>query len=94
MITKYCLLNMILNKDDKKCIICKENNKYSLKDEKERIFPISNENCLTTIYDYKNIDLSFEISLIKRKFNNIRINLLDEDYSKTVYLINKFKGLL
>ena len=94
MITKYCLLNMLLNKDDKKCVVCKKNNKYSLKDEKDRIYPIYNENCLTTIYDYKNIDLSSNMFLIKNKFNNIRINLLDENYSKTIHLINEFKGLL
>ena len=94
MITKYCMLNTILNSDDKKCSLCRENNKYSLKDEKNRIYPIYSENCLTTIYDYKNIDLSSDISLIKNKFNNIRINLLDEDYNKSIDIINKFKRLI
>lgn len=90
MITKYCMLNMILNNDDKKCGLCKEN-EYSIKDEKGRIYPVRHENCLTVIYDFKNIDLSSELYKIRKKFNNIRLDFLDENYDEVDNIIKRYK---
>ena len=92
MITKYCIMNMIINNDNKKCSLCM-NNKYSLIDQKELKYPISREGHLMVIFDSKNIDLSDKIDLIKSKFNNIRINLFDEDYDESLEIINKYRGL-
>ena len=90
MITKYCMLNMILNNDNKKCGLCKEN-EYSIKDEKGRIYPVRHENCLTVIYDFKNIDLSSELYKIRKKFNNIRLDFLDENYDEVDNIIKRYK---
>jgi len=91
MITKYCVVNMLLNKDSKKCVLCK-NNKYSLIDDKERIYPLSHQNHFTTIYDYKNINLFSKIKNLKGKINNIRINLFDEDYENVIKIIRECRS--
>lgn len=91
MITKYCILNMLINKDNKKCNICKDDN-YSLMDERGRIYNIKNENCINIIYDYKNIDLSDSLYKIRKKVNNIRLNFLDENQDQVIEIIKKFRG--
>lgn len=90
MISKYCMLNMLLNKDEKKCTICKKNN-YYLKDMKGKTYPISHEGHLMVIYDCKNIDLINKIGDIKDKINNFRINLFDENYQETKELIERIR---
>lgn len=91
MITKYCILNMLINKDNKKCNICKNDN-YSLMDEKGRIYSIKNENCINIIYDYKNVDLSDSLYKIRKKVNNIRLNFLDENQDQVIEIIKKIRG--
>ena len=68
------------------------NTKYTLVDRKGFKYPISHEGHLMVIYDNKNINLSDKMNIIKDKFNNIRINLLDEDYEESLRIINKFRG--
>ena len=92
MITKYCIMNMLINNSEKKCNLCMTN-KYTLIDQKGLKYPLSHEGHLMVIYDNKNIDLSGKMDLIKSKFNNIRINLFDENYDETIKLINKFRGI-
>ena len=91
MITKYCILNMLINKDNKKCNICKNDN-YSLMDEKGRIYSIKNENCINIIYDYKNVNLSDSLYKIRKKVNNIRLNFLDENQDQVIEIIKKIRG--
>ncbi|MDD6879136.1 MAG: DUF3656 domain-containing protein [bacterium] len=93
MISKYCMINMLLNNDNKKCNLCKKN-KYELIDDRGFSYPIKTEYCNMVIYDNKNIDLSNEIKKIKRKINNFRINLLDEDYNEALNIIMKFKEMI
>lgn len=88
MISKYCMLNMLLNNDNKKCFICKNNN-YYLKDEKNKIYPIRHEGHLMVIYDSKSIDLINKIPSLKDRINNFRINLFDEDYNEAKELIER-----
>ena len=91
MVTKYCIPNMIINKDNKSCNLCYKN-KYHLKDEFGNIYPILHDNHISTIFDSENINLYKDIELIKNKFNNIRINLFDENYDDVVNLIKKFRS--
>lgn len=93
MVTKYCMFNMILNSDNKKCNLCREN-KFEIIDDKNLKCPIKTENCNMIIYDNKNIDLSNNINLLKDKVNNFRISLFDEDYNESVKIINKYKDLI
>jgi len=93
MITKYCPVNMILNNDDLKCILCR-NNAYSLKDMQGRIYPMLHDKHLTTIFDHKVIDFSSNFNKLKGKINNFRIDLFDESYSKAKEIITKFKELI
>lgn len=92
MIMKYCPINMLINSDNNKCGLCKKNDNYSLEDELGNVYPLRHNNCVTTIYDSNNINLINKIDEIKNKVNNIRINLFDEDYNKTVELIRLFRG--
>ena len=91
MITKYCIMNMVINNDDKKCSLC-QTNKYTLVSQNNNKYPIGREGHLMVIYS-DNIDLSDKIDIIKEKVNNIRINLYDEDYNETINLINRFRRL-
>lgn len=91
MITKYCPLNMLINKDDRKCNLCMKNDRYSLQDEQNRIYPISHDGHLTIIYDHKNINLINEIDKIKEKVNNLRIDFLEESYEEALEIINRVR---
>lgn len=93
MITKYCIMNMVLNNDLKKCNLCFKN-KYSLVDDKGRVYPMLHDRHLTTIFDCKNINLFSDICRLRDKFNNFRIDLFDEDYIKTKELIEKCRQML
>ena len=84
MISKFKIADMDL----------KENTTYYLEDEKKRKHKVIKQSNLTTIYDSDNIDLIDELDVIKTKFNNIRIDFLDEDSSKIKNIINKVRGLL
>lgn len=81
MVMKHCPLNMLVN-NEKNCTICHGKDQYFLKDRNGKLYRIlSNpqENHLTHLFHYKNIDL---INSIKRLQNmgveNYRIELLDE----------------
>ena len=91
MITKYCPINMIILKGNKKCGLCKVN-KYSLKDGKGRIYPMLHQNCLTSIYDSKEINLLDKIPMLKKHINNFRIDLFDEGYDTATNIIKKVKA--
>ncbi len=91
MITKYCPVNMIILKGNKKCGLCKVN-KYALKDGKGRIYPMLHQNCLTSIYDSKEINLLDKIPMLKKHINNFRIDLFDEGYDTVTNIIRKVKA--
>ncbi len=81
MVMKHCPLNMLVNKE-KVCKVCREDNKYYLKDHNNklyRIIPEIAENHLTHLFHYKNIDLIDSIRAFQKLgIKNYRIELLEE----------------
>ena len=95
MITKYCPLNMLLNNDNKKCNLCLNQDKFALKDDQNRIYPLIHNKHLTHIMHYKNIDLINNISDYQDKgINCFRLELFDENEDEVVKLINKLRSYL
>lgn len=81
MVTKYCPINMLINKDNKNCNLC-DKNKYYIKDKDNNMYPLINEKHLTHIIDCKNYNLLDDIdNLIELGLTSFRIDLYDE--SKT-----------
>lgn len=95
MITKYCPLNMILNNDSKKCNLCLNKDKFYLKDEQNRLYPLLHSKHLTHVMHYKNIDLLNNIKEYTQKGINVfRLELFDEDNSQVEHLIKELKDVL
>lgn len=96
MITKYCPLNLNVNKD-KICKVCSNGHKYYLLDRFDKKYPIISDpdTHLTHILNYRYLDNYDKIDFYKQiGINNYRIELLDEDYELTCDLIRKLKDLL
>lgn len=92
MIMKYCPLNYILNSGKKKCNICKRNNKYYLQDKRDNLYPIINENNITHIFHYKNINIIKNIGeYINCGITNFRIELFDENKDEINKIIKLIK---
>ena len=95
MITKYCPLNMLLNNDDKKCNLCLKKDKFYLKDDNDRCYPLIHNKHITHVMHHKNIDLLDNINeYIDKGINCFRLELFDEDSKKVKELITKLKGAL
>ena len=78
MIMKYCLLNKLINKSNK-CNVCINKKSYKLKDRNCEYYNIINNNCITTLLHYKNINLIDNISKYQKLgITNFRIDLFDE----------------
>ena len=78
MIMKYCLLNKLINKSNK-CNVCINKKSYKLKDRNGEYYNIINNNCITTLLHYKNINLIDNISKYQKLgITNFRIDLFDE----------------
>lgn len=93
MITKYCPLNMLLNNNQKPCSLCKD--QYYLKDTNGRMFPIVQNNCLTTILNHKPLNDIDKINYYQNLgIKHFRIELFNENYEQTKELINKIKNKL
>jgi len=93
MIMKYCPLNTILNKD-KICSICKNNNKYYIKDRNNKFYRLENNRVThsTTILNCNKTNLISEIKNLKRMgITNYRIELLDESYEEAKEIIERVK---
>ena len=90
MIMKYCPLKLNLNH----CTLCKDNtNKYYLQDKTNNKYRILHNNCITSIMHYKNTDLINDINKYKElNIYNYRIDLLDEEESEIIDLINKVRN--
>lgn len=90
MLTKYCPLNLNVNKD-KVCHVCQDNHKYYLKDRNEKKYRIINDmqGHYTHIMHYKPIDKRANKEYYYQLgIKNYRLELLDEDYETTKMLIN------
>ena len=78
MIMKYCPINKLLNENNKTCNLCKQNN-YYLEDRNKEKYQLIHKNCLTTLMNYKNINLIKNIKKYQElNINNFRIDLLNE----------------
>ena len=56
MIMKYCPLNALINDGKKPCNLCKSSNEYSLKDRNGKKLRLINNNCITKLMDYQEIN--------------------------------------
>lgn len=93
MITKYCPINMLVNKDDKKCDLCHKNDAYFFKDQYGNLYPIINERHLTHIMHYKNINLISDIKKYKELgINHFRIELFDEKKKDIEKILKEIRG--
>ena len=92
MITKYCPMNMIINKNDKKCNLCYKNN-YYLKDSNNNIYPIITNNHIVHILDSNNYDI---LNNIKDYINNgicsFRIDLYNETKEDINRIVNSIRN--
>lgn len=82
MTTKYCPL-----KKYGECGKCK-NHTYQLDDE-TGVFPITNYNCLTKIYNGKVLNLLDEISILKNYSSRFRLSFTIESYEETKEILKK-----
>jgi len=93
MLMKYCPLNTIVNKD-KVCRVCKNNNKYYLKDRNNKLYRLENNNVThsTTILNCNKTDLIDSIPILKNiGVTNYRIELLDETKEETKKIIERVR---
>ena len=96
MLMKYCPLNTIIN-TDKICSVCKNWNKYYIKDRNNKFYRLENNNIThsTTILNCNKTDLINDISKLKKiGITNYRIELLDETYEEVKELIERVKRQL
>ena len=84
MVSKYNIADKTLTED----VI------YYLEDDKSRKYKTVKHNGITTIYDSDNIDLIKDINKIKKHFNNIRIDFLDEDEEQIIKVIKEVRKYL
>ena len=87
MVMKCCPLQNAFNG----CIKCHEkNNHYYLKDHLGNKFPIINNNCLTRIMHYKNMDIDIN-KYMALGFREFRLDFLDEKPQEVKKIILKYK---
>lgn len=86
MVMKYCPIKYLTGECNSK------NNKFYLKNQNNFLFPIVQNNCLTTLLNYKPID---NINMIDYYRNlgikHFRIDLYNEDYNNTIRIIKLIK---
>lgn len=93
MITKYCVLNKNVNKNEI-CHVCMDKFKYYLMDRNNCKYRILTdfEIHLSHILNYQAIDKIEDIKEYKNiGVNNFRIELLDENYQETLNIIRRVK---
>lgn len=94
MIMKYCPVNMLINKDDKKCNLCLKKDKFYLKGD-NKLYPLLHKKHITHVMHYKNIDLFSKIRSYKELgVNCFRLELLDEDEATLERLLQKWRNVL
>ena len=86
MVMKYCPIKTLTNNCN-----CK-NNSYYLK-QNNRLFPIIQNNCLTTILNHKPINNIDKIKYYKNLgIKHFRIDLYNETYDETIKIIKNIKN--
>jgi len=93
MLMKYCPLNTIINKD-KVCSVCKNNNKYYLKDRNNKYYRLENNSIThsTTILNCNKTNLIDKIKDLKELgVTNYRVEFLEENYEEAKEIIERVK---
>ena len=88
-ISKYCILNKHINKNQK-CSICKiKDKKYYLVDRKNEQYQIINDiMCNNILLSSKKIDKINQIKYYQNLgINNFRLNFYDENYNSTIRIL-------
>lgn len=86
MVMKHCIVKNITNNHS-----C--NKKYYLKNKNNELYPIVQNNCLTTILNYKPINNIDKINYYKNlNIKHFRIDLYDENYNETIKIIKSIKN--
>lgn len=89
MITKYCPLNLLVNKD-KVCSICKNNKKYYLEDRKKERYRLLQKREITHVIHSKNINYLDKIEELKKiNITNYTILLLEESKEEVKNILKK-----
>ena len=95
MIMKYCPLNALINNGKKPCNLCKNSKEYSLKDRNGKKLRLINNNCITKVMDYQEINKIDKIPQLKELgITNFRVDLLDEDQNEIKEILTKIKIVL
>lgn len=94
MITKYCPLNMLINKNKFPCNICRNGKQYYLMDRNNEKYPLIQSNELTHILNYKNLESADLDDYLKMGIKNYRLELWNEDYDSTIKVIKKYRNRL
>ena len=91
MITKYCPMNMIINKDNKSCSLCIKNN-YYLKDKEYNRYPLLTRNHIIHILDCVNYN---KLDLLEKYMNygiySFRIDLYNENEQELEKIVNRIR---
>lgn len=86
MVMKHCIVKNITNNHS-----C--NKKYYLKNKNNELYPIVQNNCLTTILNYKPINNIDKINYYKNlNIKHFRIDLYNENYNETIKIIKSIKN--
>lgn len=86
MVMKHCIVKNITNNHS-----C--NKKYYLKNKNNELYPIVQNNCLTTILNYKPINNIDKINYYKDlNIKHFRIDLYNENYNETIKVIKSIKN--
>ena len=86
MVMKHCIVKNITNNHS-----C--NKKYYLKNKNNELYPIVQNNCLTTILNYKPINNIDNINYYKDlNIKHFRIDLYNENYNETIKIIKSIKN--
>lgn len=95
MFMKYCPLNMLINKDEKRCSLCSKGKQYYLKNKQNERFPIVNEKHYTHILHHKNRDILDKIPKYKKLgIKCYRIELFDENKDELKELLDRAKRIV
>jgi len=92
MITEYCPVKAVVNKEDHKgCNLC-SNKKYGLKDRYGIIFPIQKDNaCRTHILNSKKLFLLENMEkIVLKNVKNMRLQFTNEDKSEIISIVKAY----
>ena len=96
MITKYCPLNLLVNKD-KSCTVCMNGNKYYLKDRNDEKYRLLHDpsHHITHIMHHKPLVKIDHIDYYKSLgIKDYRIEFLDEKIDKCEDILNQVESVL